>query len=128
MGGDWVACDLDWWGLQACACEGSICACLPACLNVSLADGIPLIPDLPPPACLNVSLTVTACLPLLLMSAGIRKARLSDVDAVQSLLQPLEKEGVLVKRSRNELEAMMHDFIVIERETKVGGGGRQCGS
>ena len=57
-----------------------------------------------------------------LLNAGIRKARLSDVDAVQSLLQPLEKEGVLVKRSRNELEAMMHDFIVIERETKVGIG------
>ena len=57
--------------------------------------------------------------PSLLLNAGIRKARLSDVDAVQSLLQTLEKEGVLVKRSRNELEAMMHDFIVIERETKV---------
>ena len=41
------------------------------------------------------------------------------MEAVQTLLQPLEKEGVLVKRSRNELEAMMHDFIVIERETKV---------
>ena len=50
---------------------------------------------------------------------GIRKARLSDVDAVQRLLQPLEREGVLVKRSRNELEAMMQDFIVIEREMKV---------
>ncbi len=41
------------------------------------------------------------------------------MDAVQGLLQPLEKEGVLVKRSRNDLEAMMNDFIVIERETKV---------
>ena len=41
------------------------------------------------------------------------------MDAVQGLLLPLEKEGVLVKRSRNELEAMMHDFIVVERETKV---------
>ena len=50
---------------------------------------------------------------------GLRRARLSDVDAVQTLLLPLEKEGVLVKRPRNELEAMMHDFIVIERETKV---------
>jgi amino-acid N-acetyltransferase len=50
---------------------------------------------------------------------GIRKARLSDVESVQKLLQPLEREGVLVKRSRNELEAMMQDFIVIERETKV---------
>ena len=58
------------------------------------------------------------------VSAGIRKARLSDVDAVQSLLQPLEKEGVLVKRSRNELEAMMHDFIVIERETRWGDVGK----
>ena len=65
----------------------------------------------------SVSMPIAA--PSLLLNAGIRKARLSDVDAVQSLLQPLEKEGVLVKRSRNELEAMMHDFIVIERETKV---------
>ncbi|GAX75946.1 hypothetical protein CEUSTIGMA_g3389.t1 [Chlamydomonas eustigma] len=50
---------------------------------------------------------------------GIRKAVLSDVDDVQALLLPLEKEGVLVKRSRHELEAMMKDFIVIERENKV---------
>jgi N-acetylglutamate synthase-like GNAT family acetyltransferase len=51
--------------------------------------------------------------------SGIRKAVLSDVDDVQALLLPLEKEGVLVKRSRHELEAMMKDFIVIERENKV---------
>ncbi len=50
---------------------------------------------------------------------GLRKARASDVSEVQALLRPLEKEGVLVKRSRHELEAIINDFIVIERENKV---------
>ena len=52
---------------------------------------------------------------------GLRKANQGDVEGVQSLLRPLEKEGILVKRSKEELEAMMGDFIVIERETKLMG-------
>jgi amino-acid N-acetyltransferase len=52
---------------------------------------------------------------------GLRKANHGDVEGVQSLLLPLEKEGILVKRSKEELEAMMSDFIVIERETKLMG-------
>ena len=42
------------------------------------------------------------------------------MDAVQALLEPLEQAGVLVKRAWQQLQDMMPDFIVIERETKVG--------
>lgn len=59
---------------------------------------------------------------------GIRQARVSDVDGVQAILAPLEKEGTLVKRNRNELESCITDFVVIEREGKVSGrGGREGG-
>jgi N-acetylglutamate synthase-like GNAT family acetyltransferase len=44
------------------------------------------------------------------------------VFCVQGLLDPLERSGVLVKRSTEELRAQLLNFTVIERETKV------CGS
>ena len=53
--------------------------------------------------------------------ARCSQANYADVDGVQALLLPLEKEGILVQRSRGDLEAMMPDFIVIERETKLMG-------
>jgi N-acetylglutamate synthase-like GNAT family acetyltransferase len=37
----------------------------------------------------------------------------------QGLLTPLEKAGVLVKRSTEDLLALIHNFTVLERETKV---------
>lgn len=52
---------------------------------------------------------------------GIRRANPADVDGVMAILKPLENAGVLVKRSRDELEAMIGDFIIIERERKVMG-------
>jgi hypothetical protein len=55
--------------------------------------------------------------------AGIRQARSADVEAVQGLLAPLERAGVLVKRSRQELRDLIYNFYVLERETKVGEGG-----
>lgn len=52
---------------------------------------------------------------------GIRKARTTDMEAIQALLDPLERTGVLVKRSTEELRLQLPNFTVIERETKVMG-------
>ena len=54
------------------------------------------------------------------MPPGIRRARATALDGVRALLAPLEKAGVLVKRSKDDVAQMLPDFIVIERETKVG--------
>lgn len=43
----------------------------------------------------------------------------SPPSALQDLLTPLEKAGVLVKRSREELRELLPNFTVLERETKV---------
>lgn len=39
--------------------------------------------------------------------------------AGQALLEPLQRTGVLVRRTPAELRAQLPNFTVIERETKV---------
>ena len=46
----------------------------------------------------------------------IRSATLDDIGGILNLIQPLEAEGVLVRRSREVLEAEIHNFTVIEHE------------
>lgn len=46
----------------------------------------------------------------------VRAATLDDVGGILELIQPLEAEGVLVRRSREVLEAEIHNFTVIEHE------------
>ncbi|HQQ62035.1 MAG TPA: amino-acid N-acetyltransferase [Pseudomonadales bacterium] len=46
----------------------------------------------------------------------IRAATLDDVGGILELIQPLEAEGVLVRRSREVLEAEISNFTVIEHE------------
>ena len=50
---------------------------------------------------------------------GIRNARLDDVGGILELLTPLEQEGVLVRRSRERLEAEIGHFSVIELDGMV---------
>ncbi|KAF8060080.1 NAGS2 [Scenedesmus sp. PABB004] len=52
---------------------------------------------------------------------GIRKARPTDLEAIEALLEPLQRSGVLVRRSTEDLRGQLHNFTVIERETKVMG-------
>ena len=52
---------------------------------------------------------------------GIRQAEIGDVGGLLELIQPLEKEGVLVKRSRERLEQEIEHFCVIERGGMVVG-------
>ena len=46
----------------------------------------------------------------------VRAATLDDVGGILELIQPMEAEGVLVRRSREVLEAEIHNFMVIEHE------------
>lgn len=44
----------------------------------------------------------------------IRRARIEDIGGIISLIKPLEKKGVLVKRSRERLEQEIQHFTVME--------------
>ena len=50
---------------------------------------------------------------------GVRDARLDDVGGILGLLAPLEEQGVLVRRSRERLEAEIDHFAVIELDGMV---------
>jgi len=49
----------------------------------------------------------------------VRQATIDDVGGILELVQPLEQAGVLVKRSREKLEAEIEHFVVMERERTV---------
>lgn len=46
----------------------------------------------------------------------IRRARIDDVQGILKLIEPLEFEGILVKRSRELLEREIHCFTVMEKD------------
>lgn len=50
---------------------------------------------------------------------GTRRATIEDVGGILGLIEPLEKEGVLVRRSREHLEIGIEQFTVIERDGMV---------
>ena len=50
---------------------------------------------------------------------GIRAAEAADVRAVEEIIRPLEDEGVLVRRSRDQLEQDMADCFVLARDSAV---------
>jgi len=49
----------------------------------------------------------------------LRPATIDDVGGILALIDPLEQEGVLVKRSRERLELEIANFIVIERDQLI---------
>ncbi len=50
---------------------------------------------------------------------GLRTAVIDDIGGIMELISPLEKEGVLVKRSREQLELDIENFTVIERDGMI---------
>lgn len=46
----------------------------------------------------------------------IRRARIEDVHGILRLIEPLESDGILVKRSRELLEREIHCFTVMEKD------------
>jgi len=51
----------------------------------------------------------------------LRAARIEDVRGILSLIEPLEAEGTLVKRSRELLEAEIGNFLVVEHDGAIVG-------
>jgi len=51
----------------------------------------------------------------------LRPARIEDVRGMLELIEPLEAEGTLVKRSRELLEAEIGNFFVIEHDNRIVG-------
>lgn len=49
----------------------------------------------------------------------LRQASIEDVAGILELLEPLEKQGVLVRRSRELLEAEIEQFFIIEKDGTV---------
>jgi len=50
---------------------------------------------------------------------GLRTATIDDIGGIMELISPLEQQGVLVKRSREQLELDIHNFTVIERDGMI---------
>jgi len=50
---------------------------------------------------------------------NIRPAIIDDVSGIIDLIEPLEAKGILIKRSREQLELEIENFIVIERDEKI---------
>jgi amino-acid N-acetyltransferase len=51
----------------------------------------------------------------------LRPARIEDVRGMLALIEPLEAEGTLVKRSRELLEAEIGNFLVVEHDARIVG-------
>ena len=47
---------------------------------------------------------------------GVRQAQASDVRAVEEIIKPLEKEGILVPRTRDQLEKEMSNCFLLTRD------------
>lgn len=50
---------------------------------------------------------------------GLRPATIDDVGGILSLIQPLEDDGTLVRRSRERLEMEIEQFVVLERDGAI---------
>jgi len=48
-----------------------------------------------------------------------RQANIDDVGGILKLIQPLEQDGMLVRRSREQLELEIEHFIVVERDGTI---------
>jgi amino-acid N-acetyltransferase len=61
--------------------------------------------------------TMVAAAPL----AHLRSATIDDVGGILSIIEPLEEEGVLVRRSRERLEMEIERFVVAEHDGAIVG-------
>jgi len=50
---------------------------------------------------------------------SLRQATINDVGGLIELIEPLQRDGILVQRSREQLELDINQFMVCEREGKV---------
>lgn len=48
-----------------------------------------------------------------------RNAQIHDIGGILDLIQPLEEQGILVRRSREQLEQEIHQFTIIEKDRLI---------
>lgn len=46
----------------------------------------------------------------------VRQAQIDDIGGIFDLIRPLEEQGILVRRSREQLEQEIHRFTIIEKD------------
>ncbi|WP_228292328.1 GNAT family N-acetyltransferase [Candidatus Thiothrix anitrata] len=49
----------------------------------------------------------------------LRTATIEDISGILELIRPLEQQGTLIKRSREQLELEIHNFHIITRDHEV---------
>src|SRR5215468_4194998 len=59
--------------------------------------------------------TMVASAPL----ANLRSATIDDLQGILSVIEPLEEQGILVRRSRERLEAEIERFVVAEYDNHI---------
>lgn len=47
----------------------------------------------------------------------VRQAQIDDIGGIFDLIRPLEEQGILVRRSREQLEQEIHQFTIIEKDS-----------
>ena len=52
---------------------------------------------------------------------GLRRASIDDIGGILELIQPLERSGALIPRSREQLELEIEHFLVIEKDGMIVG-------
>ncbi|RJX74318.1 amino-acid N-acetyltransferase [Vibrio sinensis] len=53
------------------------------------------------------------------ISEQVRNAKIDDIGGILELIRPLEEQGVLVRRSREQLEQEIHQFTIIEKDNLI---------
>jgi amino-acid N-acetyltransferase len=49
----------------------------------------------------------------------VRHAQIDDIGGIMDLIRPLEEQGILVRRSREQLEREIHQFTIVEKDGLV---------
>jgi amino-acid N-acetyltransferase len=49
----------------------------------------------------------------------VRQANIDDIGGIFDLIRPLEEQGILVRRSREQLEQEVHKFTIIDRDSLI---------
>jgi len=80
-----------------------------------------LLPDDDPNALLRELFTVDGAGTLITSERfeNLRDASIKDVGGIIELIEPLQRDGTLVQRSREQLELDINRFVVLERDGKV---------
>ncbi|MGI5310517.1 amino-acid N-acetyltransferase [Rheinheimera sp. WS51] len=90
------------------ACRGGV----PRCHLVSFADDGALLQELFSRDGIGTQIVTES-------AEKLRQATISDIGGILDLIRPLEQQGLLVRRSREQLEMEINQFTLIERDGLV---------